>query len=181
MLFRSNIKDETDQDSLGAALLFGGFNSLLDAALPIMTLAKFKKAGIPGEEIVGEWYKRFGTGAAKGFATEGATEAAQEMSSAAAEKFVDENKEFFTEKNLERFLNAGLKGGLGGGVVSGSTDVMLGKKAPTQDELVKQLRPGETLEQGIQRVYGDLTANRAYLDELRNLEIEENKTILSAD
>ena len=62
-----------------------------------------------------------------------------------------------------------------------STDVMLGKKAPTRDELVKQLRPGETLEQGIQRVYGDLTANRAYLDELRNLEIEENKTILSAD
>ena len=53
-----SVKEETEQDSLGAALLFGGFNSLLDAALPVMTLAKFKKAGIPGEEIVGEWYKR---------------------------------------------------------------------------------------------------------------------------
>ena len=30
-----SIKDETQQESLGAALLFGGFNSLLDAALPL--------------------------------------------------------------------------------------------------------------------------------------------------
>lgn len=176
-----NIKDETGQDSLGAALLFGGFNSLLDAALPIATLAKVKKAGIPGEEIMGEWYKRFGKGAVKGFATEGATEAAQEMSSAAAEKFVDENKDFFTEKNLERFLNAGLKGGLGGGVVSGSTDVMLGKKKPTQDELIKQLLPGETLEQGIYRIYGDLSANRAFLNELHAQQAEEGKTLLDND
>ena len=176
-----NIREETGKESLGASLLFGGFNSLLDAALPIATLAKFKKAGIPGEELVGEWYKRFGKGAAKGFATEGATEAAQEMSSAAAEKFVDENKDFFTEKNLERFLNAGLKGGLGGGVVSGSTDVMLGKRPPTQDELVKELRPGETLEQGINRVYGELTANRMFLDELRQQHAEEGKTKLNDD
>ena len=121
-----NIKEETGQENLGAALLFGGFNTLLDAALPLATLAKLRKAGVPGEEVMGEWYKRFGKGAVKGFATEGATEAAQEMSSAAAEKFVDENKDFFTEKNLERFLNAGLKGGLGGGVFGGATDVALG-------------------------------------------------------
>ena len=128
-----NIKEETEQESLGAALLFGGFNSLLDAALPLSLMVKARKAGIPGEEIVGEWYKRFGKGAAKGFATEGATEAAQEMSSAAAEKFVDQHQDFFSEKNLERFLNAGLKGGLGGGVVSGATDVMLGKRSLTED------------------------------------------------
>ena len=34
-----NIKDETEQESLGASLLFGGFNSLLDAALPLTLLA----------------------------------------------------------------------------------------------------------------------------------------------
>lgn len=168
-----NIKEETGQESLGSALLFGGFNSLLDAALPISLLAKARKAGIPGEEIVGAWYKRFGIGATKGFATEGATEAAQEMSSAAAEKFVDNNIEFFSEKNLERFINAGLKGGLGGGVVSGTTDVMLGKRGLTED-----LKP---LDQDIRDVQSDILARRAFLDELRAQADEEGRNKLDSD
>ena len=168
-----NIKDETEEESLGSAMLFGGLNSLLDAALPLSLLAKARKAGIPGEEIVGAWYKRFGVGAAKGFATEGATEAAQEMSSAAAEKFVDNNIEFFSEKNLERFINAGLKGGLGGGVVSGTTDVMLGKKTLTED-----LKP---LDEDIRNTQSDILARRALLDELRAQAAEEGRNRLDAD
>ena len=168
-----NIKDETQQESLGAALLFGGLNSLLDAAMPLSLLAKARKAGVPGEEIIGAWYKRFGVGAAKGFATEGATEAAQEMSSAAAEKFVDNNIDFFSEKNLERFINAGLKGGLGGGVVSGTTDVMLGKKSLTED-----LKP---LDEDIRNTQSDILARRALLDELRAQADEEGRNKLDAD
>ena len=75
--------------ALELPLLFGGFNSVLDAALPLSLMIKARKAGIPNNELAAEWYKRFGKGALKGFATEGATEAAQEMSSAAAAKFVD--------------------------------------------------------------------------------------------
>jgi hypothetical protein len=168
-----NIKDETEQESLGTALLFGGLNSVLDAAMPLSLLAKARKAGVPGEEIVGAWYKRFGVGAAKGFATEGATEAAQEMSSAAAEKFVDNNIEFFSEKNLERFLNAGLKGGLGGGVVSGATDVMLGKKSLTEDQ--------KPLDEDIRNTQSDILARRALLDELRAQADEEGRNKLDAE
>lgn len=167
-----NIKEETGQESLGSALLFGSFNSLLDAALPLTFLAKARKAGIPGEEIVGAWYKRFGVGATKGFATEVATEAAQEMSSAAAEKFVDNNIEFFSEKNLERFINAGLKGGLGGGVVSGTIDVMLGKRSLTDD-----LKP---LDEDIRNTQSDILARRSLLDELRAQAAEEGRNKLDA-
>jgi len=165
-----NIKDETEQESLGTALLFGGFNSLLDAALPLSVLTKLRKSGIPEEQVIGAWYKRFGVGAAKGFATEGATEAAQEMSSAAAEKFIDNNIDFFSEKNLERFLNAGLKGGLGGGVLSGTTDVVLGKKTLTED-----LKP---LDEDIRNTQADILARRAFLDELRSQADEEGRNRL---
>ena len=123
-----NVAQETGKEDLGAALLFGGFNSVLDAITPLTLLRKAKGHGLTENELIGAWYKRAGKGALTGFATEGSTEAVQEMSSAAAEKFVDNNKEFFTPQNFERFINAGLKGGLGGGVASGATNVAFGKK-----------------------------------------------------
>ena len=125
-----NIAEETGKEDLGAALLFGGFNSVLDAITPIALLRKAKGIGLTEKELIGAWYKRAGKGALTGFATEGATEAVQEMSSAAAEKFVDENKNFFTEKNFERFINAGLKGGIGGGVISGAANIPFGQEKP---------------------------------------------------
>jgi hypothetical protein len=100
---------------------------VLDAALPISLLRKAKLSGIGPEELGAAWYKRAGTGVAKGFVTEGGTEALQEVSSAAAESFVDENLGFFTPQNFERFINAGLKGGLGGAGITGVADVVLGK------------------------------------------------------
>jgi len=123
-----NVAQETGEEDLGAALLFGGFNSVLDAITPLSLLRKAKGVGLTENELIGAWYKRAGKGVLTGFATEGATEAVQEMSSAAAEKFVDENKEFFTPKNFERFINAGLKGGIGGGAVSGVANVALGQQ-----------------------------------------------------
>jgi hypothetical protein len=118
------------KDDIGAALAFGGFNAVLDAVTPINLLRKAKLSGIPQEQIIGAWYKRAGKGAIEGFATEGGTEMLQEMSSAAAEKFVDQNNTFFTPENFERFINAGLKGGFGGGVITGATNVAMGR-APT--------------------------------------------------
>ena len=123
-----NVAQETGQEDLGAALLFGGFNSVLDAVTPLTLLRKAKGIGLTEKELIGAWYKRAGKGVLTGFATEGSTEAVQEMSSAAAEKFVDNNKEFFTPQNFERFINAGLKGGIGGGVISGATNVAFGNK-----------------------------------------------------
>jgi hypothetical protein len=123
-----NVAQETGKEDLGAALLFGGFNSVLDAITPLTLLRKAKGTGITKNELIGAWYKRAGKGALTGLATEGSTEAVQEMSSAAAEKFVDNNKEFFTPQNFERFINAGLKGGIGGGVASGATNVAFGRK-----------------------------------------------------
>ena len=128
-----NILEETGKEDLGAALVSGGFNAVLDAILPVQLLRKAKIAGIPEQEIVGAWYKRGATGLGKGFLTEGATEAVQEMSSAAAEAFVGENSDFFTTKNLIRFIDAGLKGGVGGGVISGAADVVFGR-APTEEQ-----------------------------------------------
>jgi len=125
-----NIAEETGKEDLGAALVFGGFNSVLDAITPLALLRKAKGIGLTEKELIGAWYKRAGKGALTGFATEGATEAVQEMSSAAAEKFVDENKNFFTEKNFERFINAGLKGGIGGGVISGAANIPFGQEKP---------------------------------------------------
>jgi hypothetical protein len=125
-----NIAEETGKEDLGAALLFGGFNSVLDAITPIALLRKAKGIGITDNELIGAWYKRAGKGAISGFLTEGATEAVQEMSSAAAEKFVDNNKNFFTEKNFERFINAGLKGGIGGGAISGAANIPFGQAQP---------------------------------------------------
>ena len=125
-----NIAEETGKEDLGAALLFGGFNSVLDAITPVVLLRKAKGTGITERELIGAWYKRAGKGAVSGFLTEGATEAVQEMSSAAAEKFVDENKNFFTEKNFERFINAGLKGGIGGGAISGAANIPFGQAQP---------------------------------------------------
>ena len=123
-----NVAQETGQEDLGAALLFGGFNSVLDAITPLSLLRKAKGIGLTEKELIGAWYKRAGKGVLTGFATEGATESIQEMSSAAAEKFVDNNKEFFTPQNFERFINAGPKGGIGGGVASGAANVAFGKK-----------------------------------------------------
>jgi len=117
------------KDDLGTALAFGSFNAVLDAITPINLLRKAKLSGIPEEQIIGAWYKRAGKGAIEGFATEGGTEMLQEMSSAAAEKFVDENNTFFTPENFERFINAGLKGGFGGGVITGATNVAMGRAA----------------------------------------------------
>ena len=127
-----NVAEETGKEDLGAALLFGGFNSILDAITPVALLRKAKGIGLTEKELIGAWYKRAGKGVLTGFATEGATEAVQEMSSAAAENFVDNNKGFFTEKNFERFINAGLKGGIGGGAISGVANIPFGQKeAPT--------------------------------------------------
>jgi hypothetical protein len=117
------------KDDLGTALAFGAFNSVLDAVTPINLLRKAKLSGIPEEQIIGAWYKRAGKGVIEGFATEGGTEMLQEMSSAAAEKFVDENNTFFTPENFERFINAGLKGGFGGGVITGATNIAVGRAA----------------------------------------------------
>jgi len=117
------------KDDLGTALAFGSFNAVLDAITPINLLRKAKLSGIPEEQIIGAWYKRAGKGAIEGFATEGGTEMLQEMSSATAEKFVDENNTFFTPENFERFINAGLKGGFGGGVITGATNVAVGRAA----------------------------------------------------
>ena len=151
-----NIAEETGKEDLGAALLFGGFNSVLDAITPITLLRKAKGVGLTEKELIGAWYKRAGKGVLTGFATEGATEAVQEMSSAAAEKFVDENKNFFTEKNFERFINAGLKGGIGGGAVSGVANIPFGRKEepptpsiPETPEAVTPVMPGaEPAKQG---------------------------------
>jgi hypothetical protein len=134
-----NVAQETGQEDLGAALLFGGFNSVLDAITPLTLLRKAGGAGITKNELIGAWYKRAGKGVLTGFATEGATEAVQEMSSASAEKFVDNNKDFFTPQNFERFINAGLKGGIGGGAISGATNVAFGQK-----EAIKPITPTET-------------------------------------
>ena len=123
-----NILEETGKEELGAALVGGGFNAVLDAITPINLLRKARAAGIPSQEIVGAWYKRAGKGVAEGFLTESATEAVQEMSSAAAVKFVDENKDFFTKENLVKFLDAGLRGGIGGGAVTGAANVAFGTK-----------------------------------------------------
>jgi len=128
-----NILEETGKEDLGAALVSGGFNAVLDAILPVQLLRKAKIAGIPEQEIVGAWYKRGAAGLGKGFLTEGATEAVQEMSSAAAEAFVGENSNFFTTKNLIRFIDAGLKGGVGGGVITGAADIAFGR-APTEEQ-----------------------------------------------
>ena len=136
-----NILEETGKEDLGAALVSGGFNAVLDAIMPLQLLRKAKIAGIPENEIIGAWYKRGAVGLGKGFLTEGATEAVQEMSSAAAEAFVGEHPEFFTPKNLVRFIDAGLKGGLGGGVITGATDIAFGRApepAPRPITLDKQ-------------------------------------------
>jgi len=122
-----NIFEETGKEDIGAALLAGGFNSVLDAILPVQLLRKAGAAGIPQQEIIGAWYKRGAAGLGKGFLTEGATEAVQEMSSAAAEAFVAGNPNFFNEKNFVRFIDAGLKGGIGGGVITGASDIAFGR------------------------------------------------------
>jgi len=126
-----SVYQDTGKEDLGAALAFGGFNSILDAITPLNLLRKAKLANIPQESIIGAWYKRAGKGALEGLVTEGGTEALQEMSSAAADRYVDQHKDFFTQENFERFINAGLKGGLGGGVATAATNVAFGKAAPT--------------------------------------------------
>ena len=131
-----NILQETGKEDIGAALVGGGFNAVLDAVLPIQLLRKAKMSGIPESEIIGAWYKRGAVGLGKGFLTEGGTESVQEMSSAAAVKFVDNNKDFFTPENFVKFIDAGLKGGVGGGVISGASDIAFGRsdKAVAEDK-----------------------------------------------
>lgn len=163
-----NIAEETGKEDLGAALLFGGFNSVLDAITPIALLRKAKGIGLTEKELIGAWYKRAGKGAISGFLTEGATEAVQEMSSAAAEKFVDNNKNFFTEKNFERFINAGLKGGIGGGAISGVANIPFGQTqppapvtpvepaavVPTPEAVAPVAAPALSLEEALAKVKG---------------------------
>lgn len=122
-----NIYEKTGKQDLGAALAFGGFNSVLDAITPFNLMRKIKLTGIPEEQIAAAWYKRAGKGALEGLATEGGTETLQEISSAAAERLVAQHGDFFTKENFERFINAGLKGGIGGGVITGATNVAFGK------------------------------------------------------
>jgi hypothetical protein len=141
-----NVAQETGKEDLGAALLFGGFNSILDAITPLTLLRKAKGFGLTENELIGAWYKRAGKGVLTGFATEGSTEAVQEMSSAAAEKFVDSNKEFFNKENFERFINAGLKGGIGGGVASGATNVAFGQREPKVTPPPSTVEPTTTSE-----------------------------------
>ena len=131
---------EKGHDDLGAALAFGGFNTVLDAVTPLNLLRKARLSGIPEEQIIGAWYKRAGKGAVEGMISEGGTEMLQEMSSAAAEKYVDEHNNFFTPQNFERFINAGLKGGLGGAAITGATNVAFGRAA----------KPGEVNPEGDQ-------------------------------
>lgn len=131
-----NIYEKTGKEDLGAALAFGGFNSILDAITPLNLMRKINLTGIPKEQIAAAWYKRAGKGVLEGFATEGGTEALQEMSSAAAERIVAQHGDFFTKENFERFINAGLKGGIGGGVITGATNVAFGKgpeKSPVSE------------------------------------------------
>jgi hypothetical protein len=155
-----NIAEETGKEDLGAALLFGGFNSVLDAITPLALLRKAKGIGLTEKELIGAWYKRAGKGALTGFATEGATEAVQEMSSAAAEKFVDENKNFFTEKNFERFINAGLKGGIGGAAISGAANIPFGQKeAPTPVPPTEPSAVASTVTPAAAPTQGELTAD----------------------
>jgi len=123
-----NILETTGKEELGAAVVAGGFNAVLDSILPVTLLSKLQKTGLSPKEVTGAWYKRAAKGGAKGFFTEGATEAVQEMSSAAAEAFVDENQKFFSPENFVRFIDAGLKGGLGGGAITGAADVITGRR-----------------------------------------------------
>lgn len=142
-----NIAETTGKEDLGAALVAGGFNAVLDAITPLKLLRQAKGMDLAGNEILGAWYKRVGKGLGTGFLTEGGTEAVQEMSSAAAEKFVDNNKDFFTKDNFIRFIDAGLKGGLGGGVASGVGAGVFGRKeTPTtvKEEAQKAIEEGAT-------------------------------------
>lgn len=146
---------EKGHDDLGAALAFGGFNTVLDAITPLNLMRKARLSGIPEEQIIGAWYKRAGKGAVEGMVTEGGTEMVQEMSSAAAEKFVDENNNFFTPQNFERFINAGLKGGIGGGAITGATNVAFGRAAaegevnPADDQIARVAAETEKLMTGM--------------------------------
>jgi len=146
---------EKGHDDLGAALAFGGFNTVLDAITPLNLMRKARLSGIPEEQIIGAWYKRAGKGAVEGMVSEGGTEMVQEMSSAAAEKFVDENNNFFTPQNFERFINAGLKGGLGGAAITGATNVAFGRSAaenevnPADDQIARVAAETEKLMTGM--------------------------------
>lgn len=125
-----SIAQSTGKEDLGATLVAGGFNSVLDAITPLNLMRIARKRGFTPDELIGGWVKRLGKGFAEGLITEGGTEAAQEMSTAAAEKFVDQNKNFFTKDNFVRFIDAGLKGGLGGGVLTGGTNVAFNRATP---------------------------------------------------
>jgi len=126
-----SIAQSTGKEDLGATLVAGGFNSVLDAITPLNLMRIARKRGFTPDELIGGWVKRLGKGFAEGLITEGGTEAAQEMSTAAAEKFVDQNKNFFTKDNFVRFIDAGLKGGLGGGVLTGGTNVAFNRATPS--------------------------------------------------
>ena len=122
-----NIYEKTGKQDIGATLVAGGFNSVLDALTPIHLLSKARKAGLTPDEIGKAWFKRMGIGAGEGLVTEGGTEGLQEISSIAAENFVAGNPEFFNRTNFDRVANATLKGGLGGGAITSATNVAFGK------------------------------------------------------
>ena len=122
-----SVYEKTGKQDLGVAIPAGLFMGALDAITPINLLNKASKAGIGPEELAAAWYKRLGKGATQGAAIEGLTEGAQETTTIAAENFVANNPDFFNKKNFSRVLDATLKGGVGGGVITGVTDVALGK------------------------------------------------------
>ena len=139
-----NIYEKTGKQDMGATLVAGGFNSVLDALTPIHLLSKARKAGLTPDDIGKAWLKRMGIGAVEGVVSEGPTEGLQEISSIAAENFVAGNKEFFNKANFERVANATLKGGLGGAAITSATNVAFGKspeKAKTEAAPVAETPP----------------------------------------
>lgn len=132
-----SIYEKTGQQDLGVAIPAGLFMGALDAITPINLMRKASSAGIGPEELAAAWYKRLGKGATQGAAIEGLTEGAQETTTIAAENFVANNPDFFNKKNFSRVLDATLKGGVGGGVITGVTDVALGK-GPERTDITKK-------------------------------------------
>ena len=135
-----SIAQSTGKEALGATLVAGGFNTVLDAITPLNLMRIARKRGFTPDELIGGWVKRLGKGFAEGLITEGGTEAVQEMSTAAAEKFVDQNKNFFTRDNFVRFLDSGLKGGLGGGAITGATNVAFNRATPKASPLEQLIK-----------------------------------------
>jgi hypothetical protein len=164
-----SIAQSTGKEDLGATLVAGGFNSVLDAITPLNLMRIARKRGFTPDELIGGWVKRLGKGFAEGLITEGGTEAVQEMSTAAAEKFVDQNKNFFTKDNFVRFIDAGLKGGLGGGVLTGGTNVAFNRATPPIAKQPPETTPETAAEPTVVPPTTPETAPPSMLDEAGNV------------